>query len=229
MSMTGAWKWITGVLMTASIVLAFTYPPVATRPNFGTGQMEPWPEFRIFFFHVPAAWVAVLGFTVAMIWSIRYLRKRDRRLDDVALASSELGFLFCAVALVSGMIWARKEWGAFWNWDPRQNSVLILLLIYGGYFTLRSAVADVQKRMRLAAVYSIISFVTVPFLIFIVPRIMETLHPSPIIKTGKDSGVMDAKMRQVFFLFILAYTALYLWMLSLRARVERLSRGGFAR
>ena len=224
--MARAWKWITGVLMTASILLAFTYSPVATRPRFEGGQttMVPWPEFRIFFFHVPSAWVASLGFLVAMIWSVRYLRRRDPKLDDVALASSELGFVFCFVALVSGMIWARREWGAFWNWDPRQNTVLILLLIYGGYFTLRSAIADPDKRRRIVAVYSIFAFVTVPFLVFVVPRIMETLHPSPIIKTDNQSGVMNAKMRQVFYLFLLSYTSLYLWILSLRIRVERLSR-----
>jgi heme exporter protein C len=122
------------------------------------------------------------------------------------------------------MIWARKEWGAFWNWDPRQNTVLILLLIYGGYFTLRSAIADEDKRRRIVAVYSIFAFVTVPFLVFVVPRVMETLHPSPIIKTNQDSGVMNAKMRQVFYLFLLSYTALYLWILNIRVRVERLSR-----
>jgi heme exporter protein C len=224
--MAKAIKWLTGILMTAAIVLAFTYPPVATRLNYGTGVIEPWPEFRIFFFHVPAAWVAVLAFAVGMIYSIRVLRTRERRLDDIAMASSQIGFLFCTLALVSGMIWARKEWGAFWNWDPRQNTVLILLLIYAGYFTLRSAVPDYMRRARLSAVYSIVAFVTVPFLVFIVPRIMESLHPSPIIKTDEGSGVMDAKMRQVFFLFIIAYTGLYWWMLSLKTRVERASRGG---
>jgi heme exporter protein C len=219
-------KWLAGILMTAGTVLAFTYAPVATRPNFSTGAMEPWPAFRIFFFHVPAAWVAVLAFAVAMIYSIRFLRNRTRRLDDVAMASSQLGFLFCFLALVSGMIWARWEWGAFWSWDPRQNTVLILLLIYAGYFTLRSAVPDPARRSRLAAVYSIVAFVTVPFLIFVVPRIMETLHPSPIIESGEGSGVMDARMRQVFFLLLGGFTGLYLWMLSLRITVERASRRG---
>lgn len=217
-------KWLVGIVTTAGIVLAFTYPPVAMRPNYGSNTMEEWPEFRIFFFHVPAAWIAVLAFAVAMIVSIRVLRSRSRRLDDVATASSELGFLFCSVALISGMIWARHEWGAFWNWDPRQNTVLILLLIYGGYFTLRSAVPDPARRARLAAVYSIVAFVTVPFLIFIVPRIMETLHPSPIIKSGENSGVMDEKMRQVFYLLTFAFTGLYVWMLRLKVRVERVSR-----
>jgi heme exporter protein C len=223
-------KWLVGLGMTACILLAFLYPPVATRPDFGildaagNPTIVPWPEFRIFFFHVPAAWVAVLAFAVAMVASIRWLRTPRARFDAIALASSELGFLFCALALVSGMIWARREWGAFWNWDPRQNTVLILLLIYAGYFTLRSAVPELDRRARLAAVYSIVAFVTVPFLVFVVPRIMETLHPSPILKTGKESGVMDAKMRQVFFLFLAAYTGLYVWMLSLRTRLEHAVR-----
>ena len=80
-----------------------------------------------------------------MVASIRVLRTRQLRLDDVAAASSGLGFLFCFLALVSGMIWAHWEWGAFWNWDPRQNTVLILLLIYAGYFTLRSAIPEIDR------------------------------------------------------------------------------------
>ena len=87
----------------------------------------------------------------------RHRRRTDRsdpeaeheaRRDDLAAASAELGFLFCALALISGMIWARVDWGAIWNWDPRQTSVMILLLIYGGYFTLRSAVPDPVRRGR---------------------------------------------------------------------------------
>ena len=224
-------KWVLGIWMVAAIVLSFTYAPEATRPNFGqldpvTGQplMQPWPAFRIFFFHVPAAWIAVLAFAVAMIVSIMVLRRPRERLDDIALASSELGFLFSALALVSGMIWARLEWGAFWNWDPRQNTILILLLIYAGYFTLRSAVPDPLKRTRLAAVYSILAFVTVPFLVFLVPRIMDSLHPSPIIKTGPRSGSMNPRMLQVFFMFLVGYTGLYVWILALKVRSLGLSR-----
>jgi heme exporter protein C len=226
--MAKAGKWLVGLLMTASILMSFLYAPLATRPKFGGAEVEiiPWPEFRIFFFHVPAAWVAVLAFAVAMIVSIRVLRTRRRDLDDVAMVSSQLGFLFCFVALVSGMIWARREWGAFWNWDPRQNTVLILLLIYAGYFTLRGAVPDPAKRAKLAAAFSIVAFVTVPFLIFIVPRIMETLHPSPIIKTDDSSGVMDSRMRTVFYLFIVSFTGLYIWILNVKVKVERALRGG---
>jgi heme exporter protein C len=216
-------KWLVGIGMTAAILLSFFYAPEATRPNYGTGELEPWPAFRIFYFHVPAAWIAVLAFTVAMVASIRALRTRERRFDDVALASSELGFLFCALALISGMIWARKEWGAFWNWDPRQTTVLVLLLIYAGYFTLRSALPDPARRARLAGVYSILAFVTVPFLVFVIPRILDTLHPSPIVDTEGSKGSMDPRMRQVFFLFLATYTGLYVWMLALKVRAERYS------
>ena len=223
--------WLLGLLMAVTIVMAFAYAPEATRPNYavrdaaGNPTLVPWPQFRIFFFHVPAAWVAVLAFTVAMVASLRVLRGTAvRRLDDLAAASSEVGLLFSVLALGSGMIWARAEWGAFWSWDPRQNTLLILLLIYAGYFALRSAVLDPERRSRLAAVYSIVAFVTVPFLVFVIPRIMETLHPSPIIQAGQRSGTMDAKMRLVFFLFLFGYTGLYVWMLSVKRRVLRLTR-----
>lgn len=218
-------KWLIGLWIAAVIVLAFQWAPEATRPNYAAGTVEPWPTFRIVFFHVPAAWLSVLAFAVSMIASIGVLRRFSFRRDDVAAGSAELGFLFCTLALVSGMLWARVDWGAFWNWDPRQTSVLILLLIYGGYFTLRSSVPDAMRRARLAAVYSIVAFVTVPFLVFIVPRIMFTLHPSPIIQTGNEGGTMDPKMRTVFFLGLAGFTGLYVWMLSLRAKLERVSRG----
>ncbi len=224
-------KWLLGLWMAASIVMSFSYAPEATRPNFGTldaatGKpvMEAWPAFRIFYYHVPAAWIAVLAFGVAMIYGIRVLRRPEARLDDVAAASSELGLLFSALALVSGMMWARMEWGAFWNWDPRESSILILLLIYAGYFTLRTAVPDPLRRARLAAVYSIVAFVTVPFLVFLVPRIMQSLHPSPIINEGSRGGSMNPRMFQVFMMFLVGYTGLYAWILALRVRTTRLHR-----
>lgn len=228
--MSTALKWLLGIAMTAGIVLAFTYAPEAVRPNYGTLDaagnpvLEPWPSFRIFFFHVPSAWIAVLAFGVAAVASVRTLRRPQAAHDDVAASSSELGLLFAGVALASGMVWARLEWGAFWSWDPRQNSILVLMLIYAGYFTLRSSIPDPLRKARLAAVYSLVAFMPVVFLVFVVPRIMESLHPSPIIDTGGDSGAMDPRMRQVFFLFLATFTGLYAWMLSLRVRSVRVVR-----
>jgi heme exporter protein C len=223
------WKWLIGIWISVVIVIAFVWAPEAMRPNHAAGTVDPWPSFRIVFFHVPAAWVSVLAFAVSMVASVVALRGYSGRRDDLAAGSAELGFLFCALTLVTGMMWARVDWGAFWNWDPRQTSVLILLLIYAGYFALRGSVPDPERRARLAAVYSIVAFVTVPFLVFVVPRIMFTLHPSPIIQTGSDGGSMDPKMRTVFFLALAGFTGLYVWMLKLRVQLETLRREVFAR
>lgn len=134
---------------------------------------------RIIIMHVPTAWVSVLAFALSAIFSVLYLWRRNPAYDDYALAAAEGGFLFTALATVTGMIFSEVVWGVFWNWDPRQTSIFVLLLIYAALFALRSAIDDVPRRRQLSAVYSLFAFVTVPFLIFVAPRMAEsTLHPN---------------------------------------------------
>jgi heme exporter protein C len=134
---------------------------------------------RIVIMHVPTAWVAVLAFTVSAIFSALYLWKGRPEHDDYALSAAENGFLFTALATVTGMIFSQVVWGVYWNWDPRQTSIFVLLLIYAALFALRSAIDDVQRRRQLSAVYSLFAFVTMPFLFFVAPRMAEsTLHPN---------------------------------------------------
>ncbi|HZG67215.1 MAG TPA: cytochrome c biogenesis protein CcsA [Herpetosiphonaceae bacterium] len=134
---------------------------------------------RIIIMHVPTAWLSVLAFGVAAIYSALYLRRRRAEDDDRAVAAVEQGFLFSILATATGSIFAKVVWGSFWNWDPRETSILILLLIYGAYFALRSAIDDGERRRQLAAVYAALAFVTVPLLIFVVPRLAESsLHPN---------------------------------------------------
>lgn len=134
---------------------------------------------RIVIMHVPTAWVAVLAFTLSAVFSGLYLWKGRPEHDDYALSAAENGFLFTALATVTGMIFSQVVWGVYWNWDPRQTSIFVLLLIYAALFALRAAIDDVQRRRRLAAVYSLFAFVTMPFLFFVAPRMAEsTLHPN---------------------------------------------------
>lgn len=134
---------------------------------------------RIIIMHVPTAWVSVLAFTLSAVFSGLYLWRRRPEHDDYALAAAESGFLFTALATVTGMIFSQVVWGVYWNWDPRQTSIFVLLLIYAALFALRSAIDDVQRRRQLSAVYSLFAFVTVPFLIFVAPRLADsTLHPN---------------------------------------------------
>jgi len=177
---------------------------------------------RIIFLHVPTAWLSVLAFLLSMIYSIQYLKKRDIIYDIKAVSAAEIGFLFSILATVTGSIWAKFSWGSFWNWDPRETSIFILLIIYGAYFSLRSAIDVPEQKAKLSSVYSIIAFVTVPFFVFIMPRIIESLHPDPIINAqGKIN--MDGKMMLVFFSSLFGFTLLFFWILNIKIRLEKIN------
>jgi len=135
--------------------------------------------------------------------------------------------LFCILATTTGSLWAQFNWGTFWNWDPRETSIFILLLIYGAYFTLRSAIENEEKKARLSAVYSIIAFVTVPFFIFIMPRILPGLHPGSAgdVNSGAvvSSGGMDAAMRVILYSLLAGFGVLYAWLMSIQKRLYRIT------
>lgn len=201
--------WITGV-----IVASFIYMP-RTQGMGLTGDVG-----RIIIYHVPAAWIATLAYLMAMVNAVHYLRKGDIRFDRQAAANAELGTIFCVLATITGAIWCKGAWGWYWNWDPRQTSIAVLLMIYAAYFVLRSAITDSDRRARLAAVYSILAFMTVPFLVFIVPRVYASLHPD-IIREGKGMG-LNPQARMVFFASLAGFTGLYTWMYNVRVRLENL-------
>lgn len=134
---------------------------------------------RIIIMHVPTAWVTSLAFAVSALYSARYLWRRRATDDASAVAAAEVGLLFCILATVTGSIFAQIVWGVFWNWDPRETSIVVLLLIYAAYFALRSAIDDPDRRRRLSAVYNLFAAVAMPFLIFVAPRVAESsLHPN---------------------------------------------------
>jgi len=202
------WLWISAV-----IVGAFYYAPLAM--GF-LGESS-----RILFFHVPMAWASFLGFIAAAVWSIRYLRSRNPAHDRAAAAAIELGLLFGVLATVTGAVWARIMWGAYWNWDPRQTSILISLLFYGAYLALRGAIDDQDTRGRLSAAYAILGIVVTPFLFWIVPRITYSLHPEPVINAeGKIE--MESRMQHVLYASGLGFAALFFWMHDLACRVAAL-------
>jgi len=198
--------------MAVIIVAAFFYA--------GAAAGFPGETSRILFFHVPQAWIATLAFLISMIASAFYLAKRKVETDYVAQSAAELGFLFCVLATITGSIFAKATWGSFWNWDPRETSIVILLMIYGAYFALRSAVSDLERSRVFAGVYSILAFATVPFLVFIVPRITASLHPEDTMNPASPG--LDPKTLKVFLGSLLAYTGLFIWMLRLRIRILRL-------
>ena len=163
-------KLLLGLWMAGVVVSMFLYVP----QYVGLGDAG-----RIIIMHVPTAWVTSVAFTVSAIYSALYLWRRQAASDAGAVAAAEVGFIFCILATVTGAIFAQIVWGVFWNWDPRETSIVVLLLIYAAYFALRSAIDDPERKRRLAAVYNLFAAVTMPFLLFVAPRVAEsTLHPN---------------------------------------------------
>ncbi|MBS1903031.1 MAG: cytochrome c biogenesis protein CcsA [Bacteroidetes bacterium] len=183
---------------------------------------------RNILFHVPMSFVAFIAFLLGTINSIQLLRKNDLKYDLRARASSAGGLLYTTLATVTGSIWARFSWGKFWNWDePRETSILVLLLIYIAYFLLRSLLEDSEeKKARIAAVYNCIAFVTVPFLMFILPRITRSLHPgsgseAPVVNLSGKTHI-DPWFSIFLWVNVTCFAILFLWMRDLYIRTETL-------
>jgi heme exporter protein C len=220
-------KILLGVLLTAVIISGLGLP-MSPHPQ-AWYQLPVIPgleeKARIIFFHVPTAWLSVVAFLTSMVYAVQYLRTRDLACDIRSSAAAGLGFMFCILATLTGAVWAKFNWGSYWNWDPRETSIFVLLLIYGAYFSLRSAVETEEKRATLSSAYSIIAAVTVPFFIFIMPRIMTGLHPGA---KGDPDGAgpvvefkMSPNMRVIFFSSLIAFTLLFYWMFALRVRTAQ--------
>ena len=210
-----ALRWLLALWIAAALLGGFLWAPLAE----GLGETT-----RVLYFHIPSAWVMAVAFGWSFLHSVLYLARRRIGHDDQAAAAAELGILFCVAAAVSGAIWARAKWGTWWNWDPRETTIFFLFLIYAAYLALRGAVEGETRRARLSAVYSVIAFVTVPFLIFVVPRLYATLHPSPILPQRGDQGSIDPRIVVCFVAMLLGFTALFFWVTSLRVRLLRLER-----
>ncbi len=215
------WKLGTGVWMSLAILAAFLLAkPV---PAF------PYPEgARTIFFHVPCAWLTCVAYVVGAWYAVRFLRGvrqggwRSSALDDFKCATAmELGLVFSFVTTVSGSFFSHLEWGLYWNWDPRQTSILIILLIFAAYLVLRGAVTDPETRGRLASAYALVALVPGLFLIWVLPRIVETLHG------GANDAVLKNQIggsyRPILYgLALPAFIGLFVWLFQLRLRVMKL-------
>ncbi len=173
---------------------------------------------RIFYFHVASAWVGFFAFFVTFVAGIGYLARGERRWDILALSSVEIGLTFITMAVVTGSLWARPAWGAYWTWEPRLTISAVQLLIYVAYGMLRSAIESPEQKARFAAVYGIVAFVTVPLSWFAI-RWWRTIHPD--IMTGGEGMAMTARMVHTLLASIGAFTLLYATLLRQRMSLER--------
>jgi heme exporter protein C len=135
---------------------------------------------KIFYMHAPAAWAALIAFSLVGIVSLLYLWLQDPRLDLFAASAVEVGLVFSVVMLTTGPIWGKPVWGTWWTWDPRLTLTLLLFLIFVGYLALRAALSDQSERARFSAVVGIMGLLLVPF-VHLSVYLFRTMHPMPIV------------------------------------------------
>jgi len=186
-------------------LLALGYAPVEARQ--GLAQ-------KIFYLHVPAAWSALLAFSLVGISSALFLWLHDARLDRFAAASAEVGVAFSAVMLTTGPIWAKPIWGTWWTWDARLTLTLFLFFLFIGYLALRAALVDPAERARFSAVVGILGMLLVPF-IHLSVYLFRTLHPQPIVLKPSAPSLPPA-MLQTLLVSTAVFTLLYIGLVTAR-------------
>ncbi len=199
---------LTYVLMLLALYTIFIYAPV--EKTMGVIQ-------KIFYIHVPSAFLAYLAFFITFIASIIYLYRKDPKWDTVAHCAVETGVIFCTIVLITGPIWARPIWNVWWTWDPRLTTTLILWFTYVAYLMLRRSVKE-NRRANLAAVFGIIGFINVPITFFSI-RLWRTIHPVVITSQGLN---MSWPMKFSLIITFIAFCFLFFALLISRIRLERL-------
>jgi heme exporter protein C len=176
---------------------------------------------RIFYIHVPSAWICFLAFGVTFASSIAYLSSRRERWDNLAASSAEIGTLFTTVVLATGMMWGHAIWGVYWTWEPRLTSFLVLWLLYLGYLAVRAYVPDPARRARFSAVIGIIAFIDVP-IIYLSVNWWRTLHPQQVVVTSGGPH-MPTTMLVALMVGLATFTLVYVYLMRLRLDVARLA------
>ena len=197
---------ILGVLLLArNLYVIASFPPEAAQGAI----------FKIIFFHVPAAWTAIVAATTALVSSILFLTTKNFKYDAVAVASTEVGLAFLAVNLVTGSLWGHVIWGIWWTWDWRLTSALVCWLLYAGYLMLRHAIEEPTQRATFAAVFSIFAFLDIPIVIMSI-RWFRTQHPGPVFFSSTGSFPHDWTMVMMWNWLALLMLGTVMTMIRLR-------------
>jgi len=213
--MKNAWQTGLGLVTLTAMVVAVYMALVGAPTEAEQGMVQ-----RIFYFHVPCAMVTFASFGLVAIAGALYLWLGSQIWDDLGYAAVEVGMVFCTLVLITGSIWAKPIWGAWWTWDSRLTTTFILWLIYGGYLLLRAFGGDTPQVARFAAVVGIIGALDVPIIVVSV-RLWRTIHPAVLLTRQGEHGLQDPRMVAALLIAMLAFTTLFIWLLSMRFKMLR--------
>ena len=207
------WKWVCVGLLVYTVIGGLLMPaprlPILNE------------TIRNIHFHVPMWFGMVFLLIGSVVYAIKYLNKVNPDADLYSQKLAVTGVGFGVLGLITGMIWARFTWGAFWSNDPKQNTSAICMLIYLAYFVLRNAIEDPEQRSRIAAVYNVFAFFMMIALLFILPRMTDSLHPGNGGNPGFNSYDLDSDLRKVFYPAVIGWTLLGYWVASVSIRIAK--------
>jgi heme exporter protein C len=206
---------VTIALLAGATWMVFFYAPEEAV----MGQVQ-----RVFYFHVANAWVGMLGFLVAAVAGVGYLRTGKQSWDLIGYSAVEVAMVFTLITILSGSIWARPIWNTWWTWDPRLTTATIMELVYAAYLMLRAGIEDPDRRARFGSVYAIIGFISVP-LTFMSIRIFRTIHP--VVVGNADPNAtgnfdMTPKMLQTFMTSLFVFSVVFTDLLIHRIRLGKM-------
>lgn len=208
------WKLASLVLILYSLIggLLFEVPTVHLLNE----------SVRNLYFHVPMWFAMIAIFSYSFFSSIMYLAKGTEKWDLRSVEGNNVGIFFGILGLLTGMIWAKFTWGAPWLSDPKLNSAAIAMLVYLAYAVLRGSIDEDQKRGRISAVYNIFAYPIMIALIFILPRMTDSLHPGNGGNPGFSIYDADWRLRQVFYFAVLGWIFISIWIMQLRIRIRKI-------
>ena len=175
---------------------------------------------RNLYFHVPMWFSMVFLYLISVIYSIKFLNSGNENDDLIALESVNTGIICGFIGLATGMMWAKFTWGAFWTNDPKLNGSAIATLMYLAYIVLRSSIEEDQKRAKISAIYNIFAFPAMIVLLFILPRLTDSLHPGNGGNPGFGGYDLDDNMRLVFYPAVLGWILIGVWIMTIRYRIR---------
>lgn len=209
------WKFVAALLLIYTVIGGFLFE--VPRLNILNETI------RALHFHVPMWFGMIILLTVSFVYSIKNLSSSGAKHDLMAVSFANVGMVLGVLGILTGMVWAQFTWGEWWSGDPKQNAAAIGLLIYAAYFVLRGSLEDLQQKARISAVYNIFAFAALIPLLFVLPRLTDSLHPGNGGNPGFNAYDLDSNLRLVFYPAVIGWTLMGVWMTSLLVRIRTLS------
>ncbi len=206
------WKMLTVALLCYTVIGGLLFP-VPRLPILNE-------TIRIVHFHPPMWFAMIVLFTFSVVYAIKFLSSADLKHDTLSINFAKVGIWIGILGMITGMTWAKFTWGEMWSGDPKQNAAAIGLLIYFAYFVLRGSIDDQAQKAKITAVYNIFAFAALIPLLFILPRLTDSLHPGNGGNPGFNAYDLDSKLRMVFYPAVIGWTLIGIWFATLKTRID---------